>query len=190
FFDALGHDRLTDHKRNRLSNLARAYEAHRQTKESVGVHRFYYEGLGTDLRATPGMVEASRKALVATGKSTGMEAASTAKETVTDKAKTVASGVAQGQSLKLHTEAARKELPRDLRKSLTDPKNYVEGVVQSILSKVVDIFPQLRDNKFAAATLNTGAQARIEKALKDFDGVLAAQTMPIRTIQIAVFGAE
>ena len=60
FFDALGHDRLADLPKNRLSNLSRIFEAHRQTKESVGIHRFYYEGLGTDLRASPGMADAAR----------------------------------------------------------------------------------------------------------------------------------
>jgi hypothetical protein len=190
FFDALGHDRLADLPKNRLSNLSRIFEAHRQTKESVGIHRFYYEGLGTDLRASPGMADAAQKALLETGKALVSEAGGKAAEAVTDKAKAAASGVAQGQSLKLHTQALRKELPGDLRKALTDPSSYVEGVLQSIFSKVVDIFPQFRDNKLVASALNTGAQARIDKALKDFDGVLAAQSMPIRTVQVAVFGAE
>lgn len=190
FFDALGHDRLADLPKNRLSNLSRIFEAHRQTKESAGIHRFYYEGLGTDLRASPGMADAAQKALLETGKAVGSEAGGKAAETVTDKAKAAASGVAQGQSPKLHAEALRKELPGDLRKALTDPSSYVEGVLESIFSKIVDIFPQFRDNKLAASVLNTGAQTRIDKALKDFDDVLAAQSMPIRTVQIAVFGAE
>lgn len=190
FFDALGHDQQKDQPENRLSNLARAMAAHRKTEKSLGIYRFYYEGLGTDLRASPGMADAAQKALLETGKAVGSEAGGKAKEVVTDKAKAVASGVSQGQSPKLHAEALRKELPGDLRKALTDSSSYVEGVLQSIFSKVVDIFPQFRDNKLVASALNTGAQARIDKALKDFDGVLAAQSMPIRTIQIAVFGAE
>ncbi len=177
FFDALGHDRLKDRPKSRLSNAARVFEAHNDTDEPRGVYRFYYEGLGTDLRASPGMADAAQKALLETGKAVGSEAGGKAKEAVTDKAKAVASGVAQGQSLKLHTEALRKELPGDLRKALTDPSSYVEGVLQSIFSKVVDIFPQFRDNKLVASALNTGAQARIDKALKDFDGVLAAQAI-------------
>ena len=160
FFDALGHDRLADLPKNRLSNLSRIFEAHRQTKESVGIHRFYYEGLGTDLRAFPGMADAAQKALLETGKAVVSEAGGKAAEAVTDKAKAAASGVAQGQSLKLHTQALRKELPGDLRKALTDPSSYVEGVLESIFSKVVDIFPQFRDNKLAASVLNTGAQTR------------------------------
>ena len=190
FFDALGHDRLIDSSKNRLSNLARSFEAHQRLNKPRGIYRFYYEGLGTDLRASPGMADAAQKALLETGKAVGSEAGGKAKEVVTDKAKAVASGVSQGQSPKLHAEALRKELPGDLRKALTDSSSYVEGVLQSIFSKVVDIFPQFRDNKLVASALNTGAQARIDKALKDFDGVLAAQSMPIRTIQIAVFGAE
>ena len=190
FFDALGHDRLKDRPKNRLSNAARVLEAHSDTYKPRGIYRFYYEGLGTDLRASPGMADAAQKALLETGKALVSEAGGKAKEAVTDKAKAVASGVSQGQSPKLHAEALRKELPGDLRKALTDPSSYVEGVLQSIFSKVVDIFPQFRDNKLVASALNTGAQARIDKALKDFDGVLAAQSMPIRTVQVAVFGAE
>jgi hypothetical protein len=190
FFDAFGHDRQKDETKNRLSNLARAFVAHRQRKESAGIYPFYYEGLGTDLRQSPAMADAAQKALIETGKAVGTEAGGQAKDAVTDKAKAAAMGVVQGQSAKLHTQAMRQELPGDLRKALTDPTSYIEGVVQSIFSKVIDIFPQWRDSKLAASTLNTGAQARLDMALKDFDAVLAGQTMPITEVQVAVFGAE
>mgnify|MGYP006206742579 CR=1 FL=1 len=110
FFDALGHDRLADLPKNRLSNLSRIFEAHRQTKESVGIHRFYYEGLGTDLRAFPGMADAAQKALLETGKAVVSEAGGKAAEAVTDKAKAAASGEGKRQTRHQHQSSRAKPL--------------------------------------------------------------------------------
>lgn len=190
FFDALGNDRLKDEPNHRQSNLARVFVAHRKTKTSVGVHRFYYEGLGTDLRESPNMLAAANMAVIATAEGAIDGVADTVKEKSGDKAKSMASGVAGGQSPKLTVKAAPKEWAADMRKALKDPTSYIEAAVKTILTKAVDIFPQWRDNKISAAVLNTGAEKRLSTALRNFDAVLAEQTMPIRSVQVAAFGAE
>jgi len=190
FFDALGHDRIPDEAANRMSNAAKLYRAHRIKDESKGIYPFYYEGLGTDLRDAPGMKAALVEAGQATLKQAGQEAVGHVTGEVKEAGKTIAKEVALGASAKLSTHAAINTLPDKVGSKALNPKEYLGGMASGLLGTVIDVFPAIRDDRYSASLLNTGAKSRIEKALSDFDKTLKAQTLKVNVVQIAVFGAD
>lgn len=85
FFDGFAQS-LQD--KERLSNIARLFQAHEETDNSLGIYAMYYEGMGRDLSGqTVGVV----------GKAASDTASALAKEAegkfITDPAKKVASGI-------------------------------------------------------------------------------------------------
>lgn len=190
FFDALGHDRAQDLPSRRASNVAKVLSAHQDTSVREGIYRYYYEGLGTDLRASGNMREAAVEALKETGKAVANNVGSNASGAVQDSGKDALGRVASGQSVQTSARHMAQGLPGQVKDGLLSPGNYVDGALSMAMTQVVDMAPQWRDSMLAAATLNTGAKARLAKALADFDQTLVSQTLVVTVVQVAVFGAE
>lgn len=190
FFDALGHDQVKDASRSRLSNAARMYSAHHRQDEKLGIYRYYYEGMGTDLRESGNMREAAANALKETGKALVSNLGSNTSDAVQDGGKDALGRVADGQSVRTSARQMALGLPGQVKDGLSSPGNYVDGVLSAAMTQAVDMAPQWRDSMVAASALNTGTKARLAKALADFDQTLAGQSLVVTVVQVAVFGAE
>jgi hypothetical protein len=190
FFDALGHDRAQDLPSRRASNVAKVLSAHQDTSVREGIYRYYYEGLGTDLRTSGNMREAAVQALKETGKAVVSNVGGNTSDAAQDSGKDALGRVANGQSVQTSARQMAQGLPGQVKDGLLSPGNYVDGALSMAMTQVVDMAPQWRDSMLAAATLNTGAKARLAKALADFDQTLASQTLVVTVVQVAVFGAE
>lgn len=190
FFDALGHDKDKDLPRERPSNIARVLSAHVVRTNRLGIYPLYYEGMGTDLRESGNMRAAAANALKETGKALASNLGSNTSDAVQDGGKDALGRVADGQSVRTSARQMAQGLPGQIKDGLSAPGNYVDGVLSAAMTQVVDMTPQWRDSMVAASALNTGAKARLAKALADFDQTLAGQSLVVTVVQVAVFGAE
>lgn len=172
FFDALLHDQEEDDRSGRLTNLAKMFYAAKIQDKDLGRYVFYYEGLGKPLRPTAvsEIAAAARDAIKRLEKG--------AEKKVKDEAK------------KIVTEKAKEKAGMESKPWAFKPRDILKIILQKIAGVTIEHIASLRDDPQIASTFNTGVQARIDKALQNFDNAIAEQELEVTTVNIAVFGAD
>jgi hypothetical protein len=172
FFDALLHDQEEDDRFGQLTNLAKMFYAFKPSRKDLGRYRFYYEGLGKSLHPTA----VSETAAAARDAIKRLEKG--AEKKVKDEAK------------KIVTEKAKEKVGMESKPWAFKPRDILKIILQKIAGATIEHIASLRDDPQIASTFNTGVQARIDKALLNFDNAIAEQELEVTTVNIAVFGAD
>lgn len=179
FFDDLLHDEKEDKNKAELTNLAKLFYAHRPHKPDQGVYKFYYEGLGKTLRPEP----VSREQVVVGQLDDALDIAlhdgkKHVEDTAKDVGKKVGASIATGADTGITFD--------DLKDGAMD------SAMQAIFRYLTNALPWLRDHSIAGSVFNTGVEARIDKALKNFKDAIVeiSNKAVIIEINIAVFGGD
>lgn len=178
FFDGFGHDEgRKSISVPTVSNLAKLYFAHRQTRPNLGVYAFYFEGLGASFPARPTVQAATGGQLLRQG--VGAEAAGTTKDVASE---TASRRVWDG-------EKAPAALRGALKESFNKRSLFTAGA--SVLAGVtLESWSVTRDSEILAGATGSGVEIRLNQALDRLKQAMAEQTQSISGVDIAIFGYD
>ncbi|MBR8332909.1 phospholipase effector Tle1 domain-containing protein [Burkholderia ambifaria] len=200
FFDGFAQG-MTD--TDRLSNIARLFNAHADSSDEFGIYKMYYEGMGRDLSVkTVGtakkivtdssnalLKEADSKVIKEPGKKIAADIGQRFRDTAADKGLLTRGKSSILDGLDHAGETARGQI----RKSLT-PKKVGADLLPAAVTIAADSVPVVRDSEFAAGYMGTGFDARVNKAIADFKGNVdharAADNREIKRIRVSLFGYD
>jgi hypothetical protein len=188
---------------DRLSNIARLFNAHADSSDEFGIYKMYYEGLGRDLSVqTVGtakkimsdssaalLKEADSKLIKNPGKAIATDIGQRFRDTPADKGL-----LARGKSSILDGFEHAGETARGKIKESITLKKLGADLLPAAVTIAADSVPAVRDSEFAAGYMGTGFDARVNKAIADFkrnvDHARATDTREIKRIRVSLFGYD
>ncbi|VWC66032.1 hypothetical protein BLA18109_02144 [Burkholderia lata] len=200
FFDGFAQS-LTD--TDRLSNIARLFNAHADSSDEFGIYKMYYEGMGRDLSGkTVGTVkkiltdseaallkEADGRVIKDPGKKIAADIAQRFRDTPADKGL-----VSRGTSSVLDGLDHAGETARAQIKESVTPGKVAAALLPGATVIAADSIPVIRDSEFSAGYMGTGFDARVNKAVADFtnnvDHARNADPREIKRIRVSIFGYD
>lgn len=186
FFDGLGRHAERDEPDGRFSNVARLYETYPdQTQDQPGkrFRKLYLPGLGTPLDT-----EAS-ESMATIGRMAPGEARSTLEGHINSSAREAVGRGLLEESGRAWWETSR----RTLAQQFSSVKGWVKAPRDALVRLGVESWSPLRDTPLMATLLTSGAAARLNKAMREFEEEIAqanSAEMPLRTIRVSVFGFD
>jgi hypothetical protein len=184
FFDGFARHLEQDLKENRASNIARLFLAHLDSEYDNEFHLYraaYLSGLGADYDASLG------------AQANGM--ARTQLDTMSDIPTDVA--IAQGlEAVKdnLSGNSAWQRVKHDLNGLVDKPRDAFKVFGDVAINATAEALEPIRDSRWAAHLLKTGASTRLEGALEWLDRhiseIRASADIPLHTIKVSVFGFD
>lgn len=156
FFDGFGRHRIKDMQTGRVSNIGKLCMAHSdyaEDKALVSYRKFYASGLGEDFSADLNVT--ANSALASFG--------STASD--------VPAGVAEDQAIEATKDALDSKRTwwernsNDLKALLRNPLKLVGLPKGAAIDASLELLAPVRDNRFVAELLKTGADTRIQGAI-------------------------
>jgi len=161
FFDGFGRHRIKDMQSGRVSNIGKLYIAllDYRSDDALLIYRaFYASGLGEDFSADLNL--AANSALESFGKTASEAPADMAEEQAIEAAK---------DSLD-SKRSWWERISRNL-KALWHTPHKMAGVLKgAVIDATVEAIAPVRDNRFAAELLKTGADTRIQGAIDFLNG--------------------
>jgi len=184
FFDGFARHRENDLLDNKVSNVARLFLAHNDPEKDDELNlyrRVYLSGLGTDYDASLG----------ARAKGSAHIAGSKTMDIPTD----VAGDQAwQGVKDSWNGNSGWQRLRRQLGDLKQNPLKGLKILKDAAITTAAEVVEPIRDSRWAASLIKTGAGTRLQGALLAFDREVADveinSSIPLRTIKISVFGFD
>lgn len=165
FFDEPKHDAKEERGTDKLSNLGKIFHAHEEDY-SRGIYRLYYNGLGVQFKEPN----------IARGKTAGKIGLEEAKKYPGDKAKDAATDVLKGKG-------------KDVLDDLKTPKKWGADI-GGILAKIgIESLDPVRDRQVVSQITLSGVRTRVNNALAKIAEVVKSQELPVKHINVAVFGS-
>ncbi|WP_439860572.1 hypothetical protein [Pseudomonas sp. MBLB4136] len=186
FFDGFGRHRLKDMQTGRVSNIGKLYMVHADYGEDGALfsyRKFYASGLGEDFSAELNVTVNS--ALTSFG------------HTASD----VPADVAKEQALETAKDALDprrnwwERISHNLKALLHNPLKLAGLLKGAVIDASLEALAPVRDNRFAAELLKTGADTRIQGAIDFLNGEIREieaqrDRAPLKHIELTVYGFD
>jgi hypothetical protein len=185
FFDGFGRHRIKDMQSGRISNIGKLFLAHPDDQADTPLfsyRAFYASGLGEDFSAD----------LTLTAKSSMSEFGTGVSEVPTD--------VAEEQAIEAAKDALDPQrnwwerIRRSLKKLMHNPLKLTGLLKDAAIDASLEAIAPLRDTRFIAELMKTGAEVRIQAAIDFLNEALRmvekSQAMELKQIELTVYGFD
>lgn len=186
FFDGFGRHRLKDMQTGRVSNIGKLYIVHSDSGEDGALfsyRKFYASGLGEDFSADLNLT--ANSALTSFG------------HTASD----VPEGLAEEQAIEAAKDALDpkrnwwERIGRSLKALLDNPLKLTGLLKGAVIDASLEALAPVRDSRFAAELLKTGADTRVQGAIDFLNEAIRkvkaqANQAPLKQIELTVYGFD
>lgn len=165
FFDEPRHDAEEERGTEKLSNIGKLLFTHPNLPPQ-GIYRLYYNGLGVQFKEPN----------IARRKTAGDIASEEISKYPGDQAKDAAKDLLKGKG-------------KDVLDDLKNPKKWGADIAGILAKMGIEILDPVRDKPAVSQITLSGVKTRVDNALAKFSEIVKSQDLPVKHINVAVFGS-